>query len=109
MTRGGLASALVEIAEAASMDIRIDEASIPCEILGFDPLYVANEGRFAMFVPPPEASKALDILHAHPLGAAATVAGRVIGAGPGQVTMRSKIGATRIVDMLSGEQLPRIC
>lgn len=117
LTRGGLASGLIEVAETAGLDICIEERKVPvredvqgaCEILGFDPLYVANEGRFIAFVPPGDAERALEILHSHLLGVAATVAGRVIGGGSGRVTMKSAIGATRIVDMLSGEQLPRIC
>ena len=81
-----------------------------CEILGLDPLYVANEGRFVAFVAPQDAGRALDILRAHPLGAGAARIGVVSADGrPGVVTMKSRIGATRIVDMLSGEQLPRIC
>ncbi len=118
LTRGGLASALVEIAEAAGVGIAVEETAIPvrddvqaaCEILGFDPLYVANEGRFAAFVAPGDADRALDILRAHPLGQGAQRIGAVRADGrPGVVTMKSRIGATRIVDMLSGEQLPRIC
>jgi hydrogenase expression/formation protein HypE len=117
LTRGGLASALVEIAEAARIHLQIDEAAIPmledvkgaCEILGFDPLYVANEGRFISFVPAREAERALCQMRAHPLGQQACFIGTVADDNPGLVTMRSSIGATRIVDMLSGEQLPRIC
>jgi hydrogenase expression/formation protein HypE len=117
LTRGGLASALVEIAEAAHVQIHIDENSIPvredvqgaCEILGFDPLYVANEGRFVAFVAPADADRALELMRAHPLGASACMVGGVADGTAGLVTLTSKIGATRIVDMLSGEQLPRIC
>jgi len=117
LTRGGLASALVEIAGAARLRIAIDEGSIPvredvqgaCEILGFDPLYVANEGRFICTLPSSEVERALRIMRAHPLGAEACLIGRVTGDPPGLVTMRSRIGASRVVDMLSGEQLPRIC
>jgi hydrogenase expression/formation protein HypE len=117
LTRGGLASALVEIAETANLHLEINESSIPlledvkgaCEILGFDPLYVANEGRFIGFVPAGEAEQALRILRAHPLGEQACIIGTVMNDKPGLVTMRSRIGATRIVDTLSGEQLPRIC
>ena len=118
LTRGGLASALIEIAEAAGVHVNIDEAAIPvredvrgaCEILGFDPLYLANEGRFAAFVAPEDAERALEILSANPLGGGACIAGRVTEkASPGIVTMKSAIGTTRIVDMFSGEQLPRIC
>ncbi len=117
LTRGGLASALVEIAEAAHLHFAIEEIAIPmledvqgaCEMLGFDPLYVANEGRFVSFVPAREAERALQQLRAHPLGEQARIIGTVKDDNPGLVTMRSRIGATRIVDMLSGEQLPRIC
>jgi len=117
LTRGGLASALVEIAETARLHFEIEEAAIPvieevqgaCEILGFDPLYVANEGRFVAFVAAREAERALQLLREHPLGAQARRIGTVRDDQPGLVTMRSRIGATRIVDMISGEQLPRIC
>jgi hydrogenase expression/formation protein HypE len=117
LTRGGLASALVEIAEAARFHIKIREAAIPvredvqgaCEILGFDPLYVANEGRFVSFVPAQEAERALKQMQSHPLGAQACIIGTVKEEQAGLVTMQSRIGTTRIVDMLSGEQLPRIC
>jgi hydrogenase expression/formation protein HypE len=117
LTRGGLASALVEIAETARLHFEIEEAAIPvieevqgaCEILGFDPLYVANEGRFVAFVAAREAERALQQLRAHPLGAQARMIGTVRDDQAGLVTMRSRIGATRIVDMISGEQLPRIC
>jgi hydrogenase expression/formation protein HypE len=117
ITRGGLASGLVEIAVAANVDVQIQESNIPvredvqgaCELLGFDPLYVANEGRFIAFVPAYEEERVFSALQGHPLGSGAVVVGRVTGMGSGSVTMKSKIGATRIVDMLSGEQLPRIC
>jgi hydrogenase expression/formation protein HypE len=117
LTRGGLASALVEIAEASGRAIAIDEARIPvredvrgaCEILGFDPLYVANEGRFVAFVAPGDAARAVERLRRDPRCGTAAFIGSVGGARPGLVTMKSRIGATRIVDMLTGEQLPRIC
>jgi hydrogenase expression/formation protein HypE len=117
LTRGGLASALVEIAEAAKVRIDIDEAAIPvrddvraaCEILGLDPIYVANEGRFIAFVPGEDADEALETLRAHPLGAGAAVIGGVVEGTAGMVTSKTRIGTTSIVDMLSGEQLPRIC
>jgi hydrogenase expression/formation protein HypE len=117
LTRGGLASALVEIAEAARVHIDIDERAIPvredvrgaCEILGLDPLYVANEGRFVCFVPLRDAERALGILRGHPLEGGACVVGRVMEGGAPRVTMKSTIGVRRIIDMLSGEQLPRIC
>ena len=116
LTRGGLASALVEIAQAAALDVKVDEALIPvredvggaCEILGLDPLHVANEGRFVAFVPEEDADRALDIIRAHTVGAGARRIGAVTGAG-GLVTMKTRIGTERIVEMMSGEQLPRIC
>ncbi len=117
LTRGGLASAVIEIAGAAQVHVQLDEGAIPvreevqgaCEILGLDPLYVANEGRFVAFVAPSDAERALAILRAHPLGAEASIIGQVAERPAGTVTIRSRIGASRIVDMLSGEQLPRIC
>jgi hydrogenase expression/formation protein HypE len=117
LTRGGLASALNEIASAARVQIDIDESAIPvcepvrgaCEILGLDPLYVANEGRFVAFVASRDLPNALEVLHGHPLGADAEFIGTVTAGSPGLVTMKSKIGAQRILDLLSGEQLPRIC
>ncbi|MEZ5317999.1 MAG: hydrogenase expression/formation protein HypE [Vicinamibacterales bacterium] len=117
LTRGGLASALVEIAGASGLHIGLDEMAVPvredvrgaCEILGLDPLYVANEGRFVAFVPAADAAAALAILQACDVSAGATVIGRVTESPAGLVTQRSAIGATRVVDMLSGEQLPRIC
>jgi len=117
LTRGGVASATVEIAETTGLHIRMDEHAIPiredvrgaCEILGFDPLYVANEGRFIAFVPEPEAARALEILRGHPVSAGACAIGFVSDSPRGLVTLKSRIGATRVVDMLSGEQLPRIC
>lgn len=117
LTRGGLASALNEIAETARLQINLEEKNIPvredvhgaCEILGLDPLYIANEGRFIAFVPPAEAEHALRVMRAHPLGEGVCIIGEVKKESSGLVTMTSVIGANRIVDMLSGEQLPRIC
>jgi len=117
LTRGGLAAALNEIADTARVRVDVDETAIPvreevrsaCEMLGFDPLYVANEGRFVAFVAPRDLTRALAVLHAHPLGQGASFIGTVTGGSPGLVTIRSRIGATRILDLLSGEQLPRIC
>jgi len=112
LTRGGLATSLVEIATSANLHIHIRENDIPvredvrgaCEILGLDPMYVANEGRFVAFVAPEDAPHALELL-----GDGAVVIGVVRDDRPGLVTLESAIGASRIVDMLSGEQLPRIC
>lgn len=117
LTRGGLSSALVEIAQSAKLGINIVEKDIPvredvkgaCEILGFDPLYIANEGRFVTFLPENEVKKALDIISAEKNFSNACIIGKVTEKNPRLVTMKSAIGATRIVDMLSGEQLPRIC
>ncbi len=116
-TRGGLASALCEIAQSANLHIHIDENAVPvredvrgaCEILGFDPLYVANEGRFIAFVKSSDAERALSLLRSFPVSAASAIIGSVTDGTPGSVTMKSQIGINRIVDMLSGEQLPRIC
>ena len=116
-TRGGVASALNEIAAQAKVGIRIDERAIPvreevrgaCEILGFDPLYVANEGKCLAFVDRKEAGAALAALRSDPLGSGAAIIGEVVDEHPGRVHLRSLSGGMRIVDMLSGEQLPRIC
>ncbi len=117
LTRGGLATALVEIAEVSHLHIEIDESAIPvsdgvqgaCEILGFDPLYVANEGRFVAFVPEKYTEKTLAILSSDSFALDARIIGKVTDQNSGLVTMKSMIGAERIVDMLSGDQLPRIC
>jgi hydrogenase expression/formation protein HypE len=117
LTRGGLASGMVEIAATAGVRIHLEERAIPvrdavrgaCEILGFDPLYVANEGCFAVFLPEHDRDRALAILKKHACSAGAVCIGRVTEAGAGLVTMTTTIGSRRIVDMLSGEQLPRIC
>ncbi len=117
LTRGGLASALNEIATARGVGIAIEELGIPvreavrgaCELLGLDPLYVANEGRFVAFVPAAEAERAVDVLEALPVTRGAAVAGCVTAEDPGVVVLESRIGGRRVVDMLSGEQLPRIC
>jgi hydrogenase expression/formation protein HypE len=117
LTRGGLASALNEIASAAGVSITVEERSVPvredvrgaCEILGFDPMYVANEGRFVAFVPEAQATRAVGVLSAHAVCNDACLVGRVVDGPAGLVSVRSLLGATRILDMLSGEQLPRIC
>jgi hydrogenase expression/formation protein HypE len=116
-TRGGVASATNEIAAAAGVGIRLDEPAIPvaepvraaCELLGLDPLYVANEGKLLAIVAPEAAEAALDLMRAHPLGAEAAIVGEVVAERAGLVTLRSSIGGSRIVDLLTGEQLPRIC
>ena len=117
LTRGGLASALVEIAETAALSIDIDEISVPvredvrsaCELLGLDPLHVANEGRFVAFVPAAEAARALAQLRRFPVSDAATVIGAVGQSATGRVICKSAIGGRRVLDMLAGDQLPRIC
>lgn len=116
-TRGGLATTLIEIAQTAGVDIRITETAIAvtdpvrgaCEILGLDPLYVANEGRFIACVPAADAPAALALLRQAPDGAAAAIIGQVTTRGRGQVLLDGLLGGTRMLDMLSGEQLPRIC
>lgn len=115
LTRGGLASALNEIAIAGQWEMNIDEDSIivaeevkgACEILGFDALYVANEGRFVVFTPEREAEKTLSILQKE--NPHARVIGRVKKANKGVVILNTVMGSKRVIDMLSGEQLPRIC
>ncbi len=116
-TRGGLASALNEMADAATLGIAIDEEALPlrrevvgvCEILGLDPLYLANEGTLVLFVPEAEAEAALTAMRAHPAGQEAVAIGRAVAQHPGRVVMQTLFGGGRIVDMLVGEQLPRIC
>jgi hydrogenase expression/formation protein HypE len=117
LTRGGLSSALNEIATVIGLRITIDETLIPvpdivrgaCELLGLDPLYVANEGRFAIFVAETDADRALDILRSQDVSTGAIQIGRVHEHRSGIVTLRSRIGGNRVLDMMSGEQLPRIC
>jgi hydrogenase expression/formation protein HypE len=117
LTRGGLASAVNEIAQAGQHPILLDESRIPvtkavnaaCELLGLDPLYVANEGRFALFLPEKGVPQALEILAQHPVSSQARVIGHVLEGAGKSVRLKSVTGATRILDLLSGEQLPRIC
>ena len=120
LTRGGLTSALNELASTAQVNITIDESHIPisdpvrgaCEILGLDPLYVANEGRFVLFLPSGEVDRALAVLHKHKVSQDAMEIGTVQPLSPHQtfkVTIQTIVGTTRILDLLSGEQLPRIC
>ena len=116
-TRGGVATTLNEISRQSAVSILLDEESIPvrpavaaaCELLGFDPLYVANEGKLVAIVPPESAPDVLAAMRAHPLGQEACRIG-VVQQGPaGRVGLRTRLGTTRVVDMLSGEMLPRIC
>lgn len=116
-TRGGLATTLNEIACQSQVCIRMDEPAIPvtrpvqtaCEMLGFDPLYVANEGKVIIILPANESAQALDYLHSHQYGKAAAIVGKVEPEPRAKVLMKTLIGGTRILDMLSGEMLPRIC
>lgn len=116
-TRGGLSSALNEIAAASRVGITLDEPTIPipgpvqaaCEMLGLDPLHVANEGKCVAIVPAERAEVVVAAMRSVPEGAEAAVIGRVVPEHPGMVTMRTIVGSERIVDMLVGEQLPRIC
>ncbi len=117
ITRGGLTSVLNEIAEARGLNLAIDETRVPvrgdvraaCEILGFDPLHVACEGRFAIFLPEAQAARACEVLRDRPEGAGAARIGSVTAEAGGRVLLRTGLGAVRILDMPSGEQLPRIC
>jgi len=116
-TRGGAATVLNEIASSSGVSIEIDETQTPvrddvkafCEILGLDPLYLANEGKIVAVVPEAEAEAALAAMKAHPFGTGACLIGRVGNGQAGRVTMHTSFGGNRIVDMLVGEQLPRIC
>jgi hydrogenase expression/formation protein HypE len=116
-TRGGVSSTLNEIAEQSQVGIELEERTIPvreevrgaCELLGLDPLYVANEGKLIAIVAPEAAEEVLRAMRRHPLGSAAQIIGTVNEDRQHLVTMRTSLGTTRIVDMLAGDQLPRIC
>ena len=116
-TRGGVASALNEIAKASNVGIALDENKIPvsapvraaCEFLGLDPLYVANEGKLIAIVPKDAAEPVLEAMQQHPYGSSATIIGQVTDQPAGMVVAKTGIGGTRVVDMQVGEQLPRIC
>jgi hydrogenase expression/formation protein HypE len=116
-TRGGLSSTLNEIAEQSRVGIELEEEKIPvredvkgaCEMLGLDPMYVANEGKLVAVVAPEAADALVESMRRHPLGKEARVIGTVMEQNAGLVTMRTALGTTRIVDMLAGDQLPRIC
>jgi len=116
-TRGGLSSTLNEIAASSRVGMELDETSIPvreevrgaCEMLGLDPMYVANEGKLVAIVAPTAAQDGLRALQSHPLGKDAAIIGHVTSDHPRMVVMRTPFGTTRIVDMLAGDQLPRIC
>lgn len=116
-TRGGLAATLNEIAQACQKGILLEESQIPirpevtaaCEILGLDPLHIANEGKCLVIVPEADAETILAEMHQHPFGAEAAIIGRVLEAASGEVYLKTTLGSHRVVDMPSGEQLPRIC
>jgi hydrogenase expression/formation protein HypE len=116
-TRGGLASTLNEIAQSSGVGVEIDEPSLPvrpevqaaCELLGLDPVYVANEGKAVFFVAPEAAERVLEVLHGHALGREAARIGRVTGAHPRMLVARTAMGANRVIPTQIGEQLPRIC
>lgn len=116
-TRGGLATTLNEISRQSQVGIQIDEKSIPlaapvqaaCEMLGFDPLYIANEGKVIVIVPAAEADAALDAMKAHKYGRDAARIGKVVDSPKGRVLLKTLIGGTRVLDVLAGEILPRIC
>jgi hydrogenase expression/formation protein HypE len=116
-TRGGVATVLNELAAASGVGVRIEESAIPvrtdvqaaCEMLGLDPLYVANEGKLIAVVPAESSQRVLAAMRAHPLGRAAALIGEVVAEHTGLVVLRSLVGGERVIAMLSGEQLPRIC
>jgi hydrogenase expression/formation protein HypE len=116
-TRGGLATVLWEIAASSKVGVVIDEGKVPlreqvravCDLLGFDPYYLANEGKLVAFVPEKEAAKVLKAMQKHPLGKEATIIGKVTPENPGKVLLHTPIGGHRLLEPLSGEQFPRIC
>ncbi|MEI6765159.1 MAG: hydrogenase expression/formation protein HypE [Bacteroidota bacterium] len=116
-TRGGVATVVCELAEKLDVGINLSEDAIPvresvrglCEVFGFDPLYMANEGRVIMVVAPDDASDILDILRADEYGREAAIIGEITDTNKGMVVMKTSVGGSRIIDMLAGEQLPRIC
>jgi len=116
-TRGGISSALNELADASRVGVKLNEAALPirpevhaaCEILGLDPLYVANEGKLVAIAPREDAQMVLESMRRHPLGRDAARIGEIVAEHPGMVLLKSRIGGERVVSLLSGEQLPRIC
>jgi hydrogenase expression/formation protein HypE len=117
LTRGGLGAALCEIAGTSGRRLRIREADLPiredvsaaCEVLGLDPLYVANEGRFVAFIADRDGERAVELLRRSAVAAGAVAIGEVLSATDGRVVMNTCFGSSRVVDLPSGEQLPRIC
>jgi hydrogenase expression/formation protein HypE len=116
-TRGGLAAVLNELAQASKVGIEFDEAKVPvrsdvlaaCEMLGLDPLFIANEGKMVAIVAEEGAGRALAAMRGDPFGREAVVIGRVVSDHPGMVVAKTSIGGTRVVDLPAGELLPRIC
>jgi hydrogenase expression/formation protein HypE len=116
-TRGGLASTLNEIARSSKVGIVIDEATVPvreevaglCEILGLDPMYIANEGKLVVFVPEKYGDLVLRAMQEHEAGTDSAIIGKVVSEHSGRVRLKTSIGTSRVLDMISGEQLPRIC
>jgi hydrogenase expression/formation protein HypE len=116
-TRGGVSSTLNELADASSVGVRIVESALPlrqevkaaCEMLGLDPLYVANEGKLIAVVPAEDAEQLLSTMRRHPLGKNSAMIGEVVKSHAGMVILKSLVGGERVVTMLAGEQLPRIC
>jgi hydrogenase expression/formation protein HypE len=116
-TRGGLASSLNEIAQSSGTGITLFESELPvhegvegaCELMGYDPLYIANEGKILIILPEQHAKQALSIMQTHPEGTESSIIGSVSHSHPGILQLKTVIGTTRIVDTISGEQLPRIC
>jgi hydrogenase expression/formation protein HypE len=116
-TRGGVASALNEICLSSRKGIRLFENDLPlndgvrgaCEVMGLDPLYMANEGKILVILPEADAREVVSIMQSHEAGALSRIIGTVSGEHPGLLQLETSIGSTRIVDMISGEQLPRIC
>ena len=116
-TRGGVSSSLIELAEASRVGVKLVESAVPlrpavhaaCEMLGLDPLYVANEGKLLAVVPRDNADRLLEVMRSQPLGRDAAIIGEIVADHPGTVVMKTRIGGERVVTMLSGEQLPRIC
>jgi hydrogenase expression/formation protein HypE len=116
-TRGGVSSTLNELADASAVGVKIVESALPlrrevraaCEMLGLDPLYVANEGKLIAVVPPADADRLLAVMRNHPLGKNAAIIGEVVDEHAGMVVLKSLVGGERVVTMLAGEQLPRIC
>ena len=116
-TRGGAAGVLAELARGAGCGVEIEEEHLPvrdevrgvCDLLGLDPLVLANEGKVIAVVPPEQAAAALAALRAHPYGTAAAVIGRITAAHPGKVVLRTRYGGQRLIDMPVSDPLPRIC